>query len=67
MFISFQILAYCITFAHPICESNPGAKGREPSVLTTRPPSLQHCSDKMSYLNQMYEKKQWLVRKRLHD
>ena len=47
----------CITFAQPICEANPGAEGRELSVLTTKPPSLQHSSDKMLYLNQMYEKK----------
>ena len=44
-------------FAQPIRESNPGEEGRELSVLTTRPSSSQHCSDKMLYLNQMYEKK----------
>ena len=57
MYNSFQVPAYCITFAQPICESNPGAEDPELSVLTTRPPSLQHRSDKTSYLNQMYEKK----------
>ena len=46
-----------ITYAQSIRESNPDAEGRELSVLTTRPPNLQICSDKMSYLNQMYEKK----------
>ena len=57
MCYSFQVPACCITYAQPICESHLGVDGRELSVLTTRPPSLQHCSNKMSYLNQMYEKK----------
>ena len=45
------------SYVHPISEPNPGAEGRELGVLTARPPSLQHINDKMSYLNQMYEKK----------
>ena len=53
----FQVPAYCITFAQPICELNPGAEVRELSVLNTTPPSLKHYRDQMSYLNQMYEKK----------
>ena len=53
----FQDPAYCITFAQPIWELNPDAEVRELSVLTTTPPSLHHCRDQMSYLNQMYEKK----------
>ena len=54
MYVSFQVPAYCIIFAQPICKSNPGAEGRELSVLTTTPASLQQCSDKMQiflYLN----------------
>ena len=33
-------------FAQPIYESNPGAEGRELIVVTTRPLTLQHCSNK---------------------
>ena len=57
MYTSFKSPAFCIMFAQPIHESNPGAEGRELSVLATAPPTLQHCGDKMSYLNQMYEEK----------
>ena len=44
-------------FAQPNRESNPGEEGWELSMLTTTLPSLQQYRDKMSYLNQMYEKK----------
>ena len=54
---TFEVPAHCITYAQPFYESNPVTADRELSVLTTRPPSLQHCRDEMSYLNQMYEKK----------
>ena len=38
--------------------SRPKTSSRTPPlVITTTPPSLQQCGDKMSYLNQMYEKK----------
>ena len=55
--IFFQVPAYCIPHAQPNRESNPGAEGWELSIIITTPPSLQHCSDKMSYWNQMYDKK----------
>ena len=55
--ISYQVPAYCITHAQPNSKSNPDAEGWELSVITTTLPSLQQCIDKMSYLNQMYEKK----------
>ena len=36
---------------------DPGCSGWKPSTITTTLRSLQQCNDKMSYLNQMYEKK----------
>ena len=35
----------------------PRCSGWKPSMITTTQCSLQQCNDKMSYLNQMYEKK----------
>ena len=55
--ISFQVPAYCITHAQPNRVSNPGVEGWKLSTIPTTLPSLQQCRDKMSYLNQMYEKK----------
>ena len=34
-----------------------GCSGWKPSMITTTLRSLQQCTDKMPYLNQMYEKK----------
>ena len=43
--------------SQPKCESNPRTNVRNLSTITTTLCSLQQCNDKMSYLNQMYEKK----------
>ena len=53
----FQVPAYCITHAQLNREPYPSAEGWELCIITTTPPTLQQWTDKMSYLNQMYEKK----------
>ena len=54
---SFPVPAYCVIHSLPNHDSNPGVEGWYLSMFTTTLRSLQQCSDRMSYLNQMYEKK----------